>query len=78
MRLDLGSDVACRDGKFGKLVEVVIDPAAGRINFSAVPIGAVARVETDAAMRSLTRAEVVPPVAIHRWPRTVEHGISRR
>jgi hypothetical protein len=46
----------------------------------AIPIGAVARVETDEVTLSLTREEVnaLPPVEIRRWPRTIEHGQPRR
>ena len=46
----------------------------------AVPIGAVARVETDAVTLNLGKDEVaaLPPVAIRRWPRPVEHGKPRR
>ena len=37
-----------------------------------IPIGAVARVETDAVTLSLTKDEVgaLPPVAVRRWPRS--------
>ena len=40
-----------------------------------IPIGAVARVETDAVTLSLTKDEVgaLPPVAVRRWPRPLEH-----
>jgi sporulation protein YlmC with PRC-barrel domain len=46
----------------------------------AVPIGAVAQVETDAVTLRLTKGEVaaLPPVEIRRWPRPGEHGIQRR
>jgi hypothetical protein len=46
----------------------------------AIPIGAVARVETDAVTLSLRKDEVaaLPPVAIRRWPRPGEHGSPRR
>jgi hypothetical protein len=40
-----------------------------------IPIGAVARVETDEVTLSLTKDEVgaLPPAAIRRWPRPLEH-----
>jgi sporulation protein YlmC with PRC-barrel domain len=46
----------------------------------AIPIGAVARVETDAVTLRLTMDEVaaLPPVAVRRWPRPVEHRPPRR
>jgi hypothetical protein len=46
----------------------------------AIPIGAVARVETDEVRLSLTREEVnaLPPVESRRWPRIIEHGNQRR
>jgi hypothetical protein len=46
----------------------------------AIPIGAVARVETDAVTLSLTMDEVaaLPPVAVQRWPRPGEHPPPRR
>ncbi len=46
----------------------------------AVPIGAVARVETDAVTLRLTKDEVaaLPQVEVRRWPRPVEHGGPRR
>lgn len=46
----------------------------------AVPIGAVAQVETDAVTLRLTKEEVaaLPPVEIRHWPRPGEHGIQRR
>jgi hypothetical protein len=46
----------------------------------AIPIGAVARVETDEVRLSLTREEVnaLPPVEVRRWPHTIEPGIPRR
>jgi sporulation protein YlmC with PRC-barrel domain len=46
----------------------------------AIPIGAVARVETDAVTLSLTMDEVaaLPPVAVRRWPRPVERRPPRR
>ena len=45
-----------------------------------IPIGAVARVETDAVTLSLTKDEVggLPPVAVRRWPRPLEHRRPRR
>ena len=45
----------------------------------AVPIGAVARVETDAVTLALRKHEVaaLPSVEVRRWPRPVEHGIPR-
>jgi uncharacterized protein YrrD len=44
-----------------------------------IPIGAVTRVETDAVKLSLTKDEVgaLPPVAIRRWPRPLEHRSPR-
>lgn len=46
----------------------------------AVPVGAVAQVETDEVTLRLTKDEVaaLPPVEIRRWPRPGEHGIPRR
>ncbi len=46
----------------------------------AIPIGAVARVETDAVTLRLRKDEVaaLPPVAVRRWPRPGEHGSPRR
>jgi hypothetical protein len=46
----------------------------------AVPIGAVARVETDTVTLSLRKDEVaaLPPVAIRRWPWPLEHAKPRR
>lgn len=43
-----------------------------------IPIGAVARVETDTVTLILTKDEVeaLSPVPVHRWPRAVEHGGS--
>ncbi len=40
-----------------------------------IPIGAVARVETDDVTLSLTKDEVgaLPPAAVFRWPRPLEH-----
>lgn len=40
-----------------------------------IPIGAVSRVESDEVTLSLTKDEVgaLPPVAIRRWPRPLEH-----
>jgi sporulation protein YlmC with PRC-barrel domain len=45
-----------------------------------VPIAAVARVETDAVILGMTRAEVeaLPPVAVHRWSRLIEGGKAER
>jgi sporulation protein YlmC with PRC-barrel domain len=45
-----------------------------------VPIGAVARVETDEITLSLTKDEVgaLPPAEIRRWPRPLEHRRPRR
>jgi sporulation protein YlmC with PRC-barrel domain len=45
-----------------------------------IPIGAVARVETDEVTLSLTKDEVgaLPPVAVRRWPRPLEHRRPRR
>jgi sporulation protein YlmC with PRC-barrel domain len=45
----------------------------------AIPIGAVARVETDAVTLSLTMDEVaaLPPVEVRRWPRPVEQRRPR-
>jgi sporulation protein YlmC with PRC-barrel domain len=45
-----------------------------------IPIGAVARVETDAVTLSLTKDEVgaLRPVAVRRWPRPLEHRRPRR
>jgi uncharacterized protein YrrD len=45
-----------------------------------IPIGAVARVETDEVTLSLTKDEVgaLPPAAIRRWPRPLEHRRPRR
>ena len=45
-----------------------------------IPIGAVTRVETDAVTLSLTKDEVgaLPPVAVRRWPRPLEHRRPRR
>ena len=44
-----------------------------------IPIGAVARVESDAVTLSLTKDEVgaLPPVAVRRWPRPLEHRRPR-
>lgn len=44
-----------------------------------IPIGAVARVETDEITLSLTKDEVgaLPPAAIRRWPRPLEHRRPR-
>jgi sporulation protein YlmC with PRC-barrel domain len=41
-----------------------------------IPIGAVSRVESDSVTLSLVKDEVdaLPPVAIRRWPRPLEHG----
>jgi uncharacterized protein YrrD len=46
----------------------------------AVPIGAVARVETDAVTLRLGKDEVaaLPPVAVRHWPRPGMHGTPRR
>ena len=46
----------------------------------AVPIGAVARVETDAVTLRLGKDEAaaLPTVSVTRWPRPGEHGPSRR
>jgi hypothetical protein len=46
----------------------------------AVPIGAVARVETDVVTLRLGKDEVaaLPPVEIRRWPLPLEHGSQRR
>jgi sporulation protein YlmC with PRC-barrel domain len=46
----------------------------------AIPIGAVARVENDAVTLTLTVDEVraLPPLAVRRWPRMIEHGSPRR
>jgi hypothetical protein len=43
-------------------------------------IGSVARVETDAVRLSLTKDEVgaLPPAAVRRWPRPLEHRRPRR
>jgi sporulation protein YlmC with PRC-barrel domain len=45
-----------------------------------IPIGAVARVETDAVTLTLTKAEVgaLPRVTVRRWPRPLEHRGPRR
>jgi hypothetical protein len=45
-----------------------------------IPIGAVSRVESDQVTLSLTKDEVgaLPPVAIRRWPRPLEHRSPRR
>ncbi len=45
-----------------------------------IPIGAIARVETDVVTLGLAKDEVeaLPLVAVHRWPRVVEDGSSRR
>ena len=45
-----------------------------------IPIGAVARIETDAVTLSLTKDQVgaLPPGAIRRWPRPPEHRRPRR
>jgi hypothetical protein len=45
-----------------------------------IPIGAVARVETDEVTLSLTKDEVgaLPPATIRRWPRPLEHRGPRR
>jgi len=45
-----------------------------------IPIGAVARVRTDAVTLTLTKDEVqaLPPVAVRRWPRPLEHRSPRR
>jgi len=45
----------------------------------AVPISALARIETDAATLSLSKAEVaaLQPVEVRRWPRPLEHGSPR-
>jgi sporulation protein YlmC with PRC-barrel domain len=45
-----------------------------------IPIAAVARVETDTVILGMTKAEVeaLPPVAVHRWPRSPEHGNAKR
>jgi hypothetical protein len=45
-----------------------------------IPIGTVARVETDAVTLSLTKDEVgaLPPVMVRRWPRPLEHRRPRR
>jgi sporulation protein YlmC with PRC-barrel domain len=45
-----------------------------------IPIGAVARVETDRVTLTLTKDEVgaLRPVAIRRWPRPLEHRRPRR
>jgi hypothetical protein len=44
-----------------------------------IPIGTVARVETDEVKLTLTKDEVgaLPPVMVRRWPRPLEHR-SRR
>lgn len=46
----------------------------------AVPIGAVARVETDKVTLRLGKDEVaaLPSVAVRRWPRQGEHATPRR
>lgn len=46
----------------------------------AIPIGAVARVETDAVTLRLSKDEVaaLPPVAIRRWPRPGQRGNPRQ
>ena len=46
----------------------------------AIPIRAVARVETDAVTLSLTKDEVgaLPTVAVRRWPHMIVHGNVRR
>jgi hypothetical protein len=45
----------------------------------AVPIGALTRIETNAATLSLTKDEVaaLSPVEVRRWPRPLEHGSQR-
>lgn len=45
-----------------------------------IPIGAVARIDTDAVTLSLTNDQVgaLPPAAIRRWPRPLEHRRPRR